>query len=102
MQTTVEHCPRCGAPIYVPLVWHGVTPPPSQYTCSCASSTYVATQSEVEQKFYQVALRERDHERAVVNRVKKELTDLLREHAAGRLSSTTFVVQVENLVQSLP
>jgi len=33
--TTVGHCPKCGAPIYSPAIWHGITPPPVSYTCSC-------------------------------------------------------------------
>ncbi len=35
MFTTVGHCPHCGAPIYAPTFWMGVTPSPSQYTCAC-------------------------------------------------------------------
>lgn len=35
MWTQVGSCPGCGAPIYVPTVWHGVTPPPPHYTCEC-------------------------------------------------------------------
>lgn len=26
-------CPKCGSPIYVPMVWHGIYPPPPRYTC---------------------------------------------------------------------
>jgi hypothetical protein len=33
--TTVGNCPKCGAPIYAPTIWHGILPPPNQYTCSC-------------------------------------------------------------------
>ena len=36
--TTVGHCPRCGAPIYSPMIWHGITPPPAQYSCACFQS----------------------------------------------------------------
>ncbi len=36
-------CPKCGAPIYVPTVWHGVTPPPPRYTCNCNPQTYSVT-----------------------------------------------------------
>lgn len=32
----VGSCPKCGAPIYSPSIWHGVTPPPVSYSCSCA------------------------------------------------------------------
>jgi len=31
----VGSCPKCGAPIYAPSVWQGITPPPSTYTCMC-------------------------------------------------------------------
>lgn len=34
----VGHCPRCGAPIYTPQMWMGITPPPSEYSCDCFSS----------------------------------------------------------------
>jgi hypothetical protein len=37
MNAIVGHCPKCGAPIYAPTVWHGITPPPSTYSCSCFS-----------------------------------------------------------------
>lgn len=33
----VGTCPKCGAPIYSPSMWHGITPPPANYTCSCYS-----------------------------------------------------------------
>lgn len=33
--TIIGACPRCGAPIYSPTVWHGITPPPVTYTCVC-------------------------------------------------------------------
>lgn len=33
--TPTGACQRCGAPIYVPFVWHGVIPLPPTYTCSC-------------------------------------------------------------------
>jgi len=35
MYTQAGTCPKCGAPIYVPTVWHGVLPPPPVYTCQC-------------------------------------------------------------------
>ena len=38
--TIVGYCPRCGAPIYSPMVWMGVTPPPHEYTCACFYGTY--------------------------------------------------------------
>ena len=31
----VSNCPSCGAPIYVPGVWSGITPPPPTFTCVC-------------------------------------------------------------------
>ena len=36
--TQIGNCPKCGAPIYVPSIWHGITPPPPMYTCGCNSS----------------------------------------------------------------
>jgi hypothetical protein len=35
--TQTGSCPHCGAPIYAPLAWWGVTPPPPQYTCNCTA-----------------------------------------------------------------
>lgn len=29
------NCNRCGSPIYVPAVWHGVQPPPNYHSCNC-------------------------------------------------------------------
>lgn len=43
MYTTVGSCPKCGAPIYSPTVWHGVTPPPVTHTCQCAPRETVIT-----------------------------------------------------------
>lgn len=48
MYTQVGTCPKCGAPIYVPTIWHAVIPPPPRYSCACfgvdaekyATSTY--------------------------------------------------------------
>ncbi len=31
----VSNCPSCGAPIYIPGVWSGITPPPPSFTCTC-------------------------------------------------------------------
>ena len=39
-KTQVGACPRCGAPIYAPVVWHGITPPPSEHTCGCFPPTW--------------------------------------------------------------
>ena len=36
MNTQTGSCPKCGAPIYSPSVWHGIVPPPPQYTCGCS------------------------------------------------------------------
>lgn len=38
--SVVGHCPKCGAPIYVPGVWMGVNPPPNTYSCDCFTKTY--------------------------------------------------------------
>lgn len=39
MNTVVGHCPHCGAPVYAPTIWHGVTPPPSTPSCGCTRPT---------------------------------------------------------------
>ena len=31
----VGNCPKCSAPLWVPIHWHAVTPPPVTYSCSC-------------------------------------------------------------------
>ena len=41
----VGSCPHCGAPIYAPSPWNGVTPPPPQYTCACVAHPIVTTAS---------------------------------------------------------
>ena len=41
----VGSCPKCGAPIYSPSVWHAVTPPPITYTCNCNSQSYYTCSS---------------------------------------------------------
>lgn len=35
MWTQTGACPRCGAHIFVPTVWHGVIPPAAHHSCSC-------------------------------------------------------------------
>lgn len=35
MYSQFGNCPQCGAPIYVPAVWHSVLPPEPVYTCGC-------------------------------------------------------------------
>jgi len=45
-------CPKCGAPIYAPSVWQGITPPPITYTCMCYHATTIgyATTTKVYKK----------------------------------------------------
>ena len=35
MNTKIGSCEKCGAPIYVPVIWHSVVPPTNIYTCDC-------------------------------------------------------------------
>lgn len=35
MFSIVGACPICGAPMYVPMVWHGIIPPPVTRSCGC-------------------------------------------------------------------
>lgn len=42
----VSNCPSCGAPIYVPGIWSGLTPPPPSFTCTCKAYQL--------QKFYEI------------------------------------------------
>lgn len=39
----VGHCPKCGAPIYVPSVWISITPPPNTYSCNCIPQPQIRT-----------------------------------------------------------
>lgn len=43
MFAQVGSCVRCGAPIYAPAVWHGVTPPPSTHSCTCFAAQQTVT-----------------------------------------------------------
>jgi len=43
----IGHCPTCGAPIYGPMAWMGVTPPPPQYSCGCAHQSRTFTTTDV-------------------------------------------------------
>lgn len=36
-------CPKCGAPIYVPMMWHGIMPPPPMYSCACVPEARAIT-----------------------------------------------------------
>lgn len=31
----VGNCTKCGAPVYQPMIWHGILPPPVSYSCNC-------------------------------------------------------------------
>lgn len=35
MYTQVGNCKKCGSPIYSPILWMSVLPPPSIPSCSC-------------------------------------------------------------------
>lgn len=39
----ISVCPQCGAPIYVPGVWHGIVPPTPTYSCFCRSDSTSST-----------------------------------------------------------
>lgn len=39
MFTIVGNCPQCGSPLYIPSVWHGITPPPTTRSCWCPVRT---------------------------------------------------------------
>ncbi len=43
MYSIASHCMRCGAPIYVPTMWHSISPPPPSFTCSCFPQPTVVT-----------------------------------------------------------
>ena len=43
MYTIVGSCPKCGAPIYAPTVWHSTLPPPPLYTCACTPQVRTIT-----------------------------------------------------------
>jgi hypothetical protein len=41
--TIVGHCPKCGAPIYAPTVYHSILPPPSTPSCGCVPQARTVT-----------------------------------------------------------
>lgn len=43
MWSQVGSCPQCGAPIYVPTVYHSIMPPPNHFTCNCVSRPVTVT-----------------------------------------------------------
>jgi len=45
MNTIIGSCPKCGAPIYAPSMWHGITPPPPIFTCNCSGNLNKTTYS---------------------------------------------------------
>mgnify|MGYP007031208556 FL=1 len=45
--TIASYCPKCGAPIYVPTVWHGILPPPNMYSCGCFPSARTMTEMHI-------------------------------------------------------
>jgi len=47
MNTIAGHCGKCGAPYYVPTVWHGVTPPTPTPTCACWNLPKVVTTTDI-------------------------------------------------------
>lgn len=49
MFTTISNCPICGAPLFVPVVWHSVTPPPITRSCACVPGPTVRTSSSIEE-----------------------------------------------------
>lgn len=53
--TMISSCPWCGAPIYAPSVWHGITPPPATYSCSCVPQPKVVTTTTLKINDYPVS-----------------------------------------------
>jgi hypothetical protein len=43
MMTVVGSCPKCGAPVYGPAAWMGITPPPSTPSCACSTGVIRTT-----------------------------------------------------------
>lgn len=60
MNKIVGHCPKCGAPIYVPFMWHGITPPEAMYSCACVSyrNTSVFSTSSTEEEQIEIERKE--------------------------------------------
>lgn len=38
-------CPKCGAPIWLPMVYHSVLPPSPRFTCGCVRFGVITTTS---------------------------------------------------------
>ena len=43
MQTAAGHCGKCGAPYYVPTVWHSILPPTPTPSCCCWNTAPITT-----------------------------------------------------------
>jgi hypothetical protein len=41
------HCGKCGAPYYLPGVWHGIVPPTPMPTCACWNVPQTVTTSHI-------------------------------------------------------
>lgn len=41
--TQIGSCPKCGMPIWAPLAWSGILPPPSTPTCGCFPTMLATT-----------------------------------------------------------
>ena len=40
------HCAKCGAPYYLPTVWHGIIPPQPTPTCNCWNTGTISTTTD--------------------------------------------------------
>lgn len=53
--STVGACSKCGAPIYAPSMWMGITPPPSSHSCSCFAQVTTVTTTSAGMKIPEVS-----------------------------------------------
>lgn len=63
-------CPKCGAPIWSPVVWQSITtPPPNHFTCNCVEQV-VVVKTNVPQEINKSGIM------AIINDLQKKVEEL--------------------------
>jgi len=95
--TVIGQCPRCGAPIYSPMMWHGITPPPAQYSCACfkSDSTVYTTNTSVSEELFPRTPEENSNLHKLVDLQEARIHQLEQalEYEKARNEAATVVVE---------
>lgn len=92
----VSNCVNCGAPIWIPTTWQGITPPPSNFSCTCKGSPtniYYSNNSSISPTNVVYALPEELKEQELKNEIeniKKEM-EAIREELASMKKEKKFL-----------